>query len=181
MTDRDLLSRRGIITRLMGAAVITLPQTGLAQQRASGDNGIGGTGNRPSTNERDNGIGGTGNRIDFQQGGAGFIGTIQDFGSIIVNQTRVNYPDTVSVRIDAENKTASDMRRGHIASFFAESGADGPQTSQIIIVHEVIGPVQAMSGRNLIVFGQSVLLPAANSAKGAFCWRYGGSQRPSSA
>jgi hypothetical protein len=112
------------------------------------DNGIGGTGSVWAMPEpSDNGIGGT-----------GVIGTIQDFGSIIVNGVHVSYPTDALIAIDGEQSEPSQMKIGQVASLVAEKKDQDYVTSRIEIIHEVIGEIETVSGRTLRLVGQKVEL-----------------------
>ena len=92
---------RRLVLRLLAGAALS-PGRAVAQE-APRDQGIGGTGARP-TEPPGQGVGqgvgqGTGEG-DRGIGGTGVIGTIRRFGSIVVNDLRIAYPDDVTVRID---------------------------------------------------------------------------------
>ena len=107
-------SRRHVLGLLASAAF--LPGRAPAQEAPIRDQGIGGTGARPTDTpgEGDRGIGGT-----------GVIGTIRRFGSIVVNDLRIAYPDDVAVRIDGAPARASDLRVGHVVRVVARSEGTG--------------------------------------------------------
>ena len=137
-------TRRLVLRLLAGAAL--LPGRAVPQE-APRDQGIGGTGARPDDmpGEGDRGIGGT-----------GVIGTIRRFGSIVVNDLRIAYPDDVSVRIDGVPARAADLRVGHVVHVVARADAGGLATRRIDVTREVVGPVESVSGGNLVVLGQRV-------------------------
>ena len=91
-------------------------------------------------------------------GGTGVIGTIRQFGSIIVNDLRIAYPKDVSVVIDGTKATAAALRIGHVVQVVAQRGGGQLSTAHISISSEVIGPVEVASATMLTVLGQSVLL-----------------------
>lgn len=137
-------TRRLVLRLLAGAALIP---TRVLPQEAPRDQGIGGTGARPtdSPGEGDRGIGGT-----------GVIGTIRRFGSIFVNDLRIAYPDDVAVRIDGAAAKVSDLRVGHVVRVVARPDAGGLATRRIDVTSEVVGPVEAVAKGGLTVLGQSV-------------------------
>ncbi|AWN34817.1 DUF5666 domain-containing protein [Methylobacterium radiodurans] len=142
-------SRRLVLGLLAGAAL--LPGRLPAQEAPVRDQGIGGTGARPTDapGEGDRGIGGT-----------GVIGTIRRFGSIVVNDLRIGYPDDVAVHIDGAPARASDLRIGHVVRVVARlaggGSAGGLTTRRIDVTSEVVGPVQAVGRNSLTVLGQRV-------------------------
>ncbi len=110
------------------------------------DQGIGGTGAAPPTEDADRGIGGT-----------GVIGTIRKFGSIIVNDLRITYAPDVLVRIDGRAATVADLRIGQVVRV-AASGTDGALSTRVIdVTSEVVGPVDRTDGKQLTVLGQRVV------------------------
>ncbi|MGU3359770.1 DUF5666 domain-containing protein [Methylobacterium sp. M6A4_1b] len=121
------------------------------------DQGIGGTGARPSPPPGD-GPNGEGDR---GLGGTGVIGTIRKFGSIIVNDLRITYPKDVQVRIDGRPATAGDLRIGHVVRVVALQADSTLSTSRIDVTSEVVGPVEAIRPGGLTVLGQHVALPPA--------------------
>ena len=116
-----------------------------ALRRAPGqpsDRGIGGTGFVPGD---DRGIGGT-----------GVIGTIRKFGSIVVNDLRIAYAPDVDVRIDGRPATVADLRIGQVVRV-AALGSDGTYSTRTIdVTSEVVGPVERISRRQMVVLGQTV-------------------------
>ncbi|TXN63484.1 hypothetical protein FV232_23235, partial [Methylobacterium sp. WL30] len=137
-------TRRLVLRLLAGAALV--PGRALPQE-APRDQGIGGTGARPTDTpgDGDRGIGGT-----------GVIGTIRRFGSIVVNDLRIAYPEDVSVRIDGVAARAADMRIGHVVHVVAHAEAGGLATRRIDVTSEVVGPVERVAEGALVVLGQSV-------------------------
>lgn len=138
-------SRRLVLGLLAGAAF--LPGRPPAQEAPIRDQGIGGTGARPTDTpgEGDRGIGGT-----------GVIGTIRRFGSIVVNDLRIAYPDDVAVRIDGAPARASDLRVGHVVRVVARPEGGGLATRRIDVTSEVVGPVEAVGRNSLTVLGQRI-------------------------
>lgn len=160
MSAPPLLSRRRflLLASLLSGAKAFAGDNG----KWTGDNGIGGTGYRPG----DNGIGGTGYRPgDNGIGGTGFVGVIRKFGSVYVNGQRIAYPDDAMIEIDGARVEARDMRIGQVARLVAERRGDGWTTSRIVIVSEVVGPVERVSGKRVEVLGQRVQLPNRKIAR----------------
>ena len=115
---------------------------------APGDQGIGGTGFslRPADEEGDRGIGGT-----------GVIGTIRKFGSIIVNDLRIAYPQDATVRIDGRPASVADLKLGQVVRVAAARGSDGGLSTHVIdVTSEVVGPVERVSPKTMTVLGQTV-------------------------
>lgn len=148
MSAGRVLSRRRFLflASLLGGVKAFAAESG----KWSGDNGIGGTGYRPG----DNGIGGT-----------GFIGIIRKFGSVFVNGERIAYPDHAIIEIDGVRVEARDMRIGQVARLVAERRDEGWTTDRIVIVSEVVGSVERISGKRVDVLGQRVQLPNAKIAR----------------
>jgi hypothetical protein len=90
-------------------------------------------------------------------GGTGVIGTIRQFGSIIVNDLRIAYPHDVAVVIDGIPKPATAMRIGHVVEVVAQGPENDLSTGRIVITSEVIGPVETVSPTMITVLGQSIL------------------------
>lgn len=156
MSTSPRVTRRGLFG-LLGALSATPVIAAPSQPR---DVGIGGTGYAPTTSGgEDRGIGGT-----------GFIGTIQRFGSIVVNDVRISYPPGASVRIDGEMRRTRDLRIGHVVRVVARPGRDSLSTAAIEVESEVVGPILALSGDMLDVMGQSVDI---RGLPRAFWWRKG--------
>ena len=141
-------TRRLVLRLLAGAALLPVPAM---PQEAPRDQGIGGTGARPDDRpgqgigDGDRGIGGT-----------GVIGTIRRFGSIVVNDLRIAYPDDVGVRIDGVPARAADLKVGHVVHVVAHAEAGGLATRRIDVTREVVGPVESVAEDGLVVLGQSI-------------------------
>lgn len=156
MTKRLALTRRAVLAAL-GAAT-ALPRGAIAAPEKPRDVGIGGTGFAPEGQSgSDRGIGGT-----------GFTGTIQRFGSIVVNDRRIAYGPDVPVTIDGQARSARDLRIGHVVRVVAQSGSGGLATDAISVDNEVVGPVTAVDGDGIEVLGQRVVLAGAPRS-----WRKG--------
>ena len=142
------LTRRQVFGLLLSTAIsLVLVRRGLAGpvDPSNPDQGIGGTGVAPSTNESDRGIGGT-----------GVIGTIRKFGSIIVNDLRIAYPQDAEVRIDGQPAAVSDLRIGQVVRVAAAGPDSALSTHTIDVTSEVVGPVEKVGAKQLIVLGQKV-------------------------
>ena len=142
MTDSKQLGRRRFLAFLASTALVT------TLGRACGaplDRGIGGTGAAPSADETDRGIGGT-----------GVIGTIRKFGSIVVNDLRIAYPQDAEVRIDGRLASVSDLKLGQVVRVHASGPADGLSTRRIDVASEVVGPVERIEPKQVVVLGQTV-------------------------
>jgi hypothetical protein len=147
------LSRRGLMALLAGAVSVPL-QAWPAGSQSAGDRGIGGTGFAPSSSSDDRGIGGT-----------GFVGTIQRFGSIIVNDARISYPPKARVTVDGRVASVGDLRLGQVVSVAAErSSQGGLSTSAIVVSHEVVGRVRSVSGGLANVLNQRIDLSLLEGA-----------------
>lgn len=145
MTGRPPLRTRRQMLGLLGVFT-TVTASDLAAQTAGRDRGIGGTGLAPTSGSgEDRGIGGT-----------GFVGTIQRFGSIIVNDARITYPAHVAVRIDGKARRASDLRIGHVVHAVAVPESDRLTTRTIIVESEVVGPILSLAENTIEVMGQTV-------------------------
>lgn len=129
------------------------------------DQGIGGTGARPTPPPAD----GTEQTGDRGIGGTGVIGTIRRFGSIVVNDLRIAYPKDVVVRIDGAPASVSDLRIGHVVRVVAHADGSALSTRRIDVTSEVVGPVEASGEGTLTVLGQRVALPAAQAGR----WKTG--------
>lgn len=139
-----LLSRRHFL--LAGAVAL---QTVLASKALAGgsdaeDRGIGGTGASISGDQTtDHGIGGT-----------GIVGTIQGFGSIIVNDVRIPYETSTPIFIDGRRVSANAMRVGHLVRVLVSKG----NAKSIYVTSEVIGPIERLDNSSMTVLSQRVEL-----------------------
>lgn len=158
MTGDWPLTRRAAARLLAGWAAAL--GSGLAAAAAGPrDRGIGGTGVGAPTDPDDRGIGGT-----------GVIGTIQRFGSIVVNDLRIAYPDTATVTIDGRPAAIGDLRIGQVVRVAASRRDGRLSTALIDVVSEAAGPIERLSPTLLRVLGQSVLIGGVeNGAR----WRVG--------
>ncbi|GJD58176.1 DUF5666 domain-containing protein [Methylobacterium dankookense] len=141
------LNRRRALRLLAGLGGLLLPRLAPAQEAPIRDQGIGGTGARltEAPGEGDRGIGGT-----------GVIGTIRRFGSIVVNDLRISYPEDVAVRIDGAPAKAADLRIGQVVRVVARPEGSGLATRRIDVTSEVVGTVEAVGRDRITVLGQRV-------------------------
>lgn len=149
MTEKPVISRRSL---LVGLWLAGSSSSAWAQVGRASDQGIGGTG---ITRGHDQGIGGT-----------GIVGIINRFGSIFVNGERISYAPDIPVWIDGEPASAKALRIGHLARVLTPPQADGSLvTHGISVVSEVIGPIESVKDREMIVLGQRII------AAGHESWR----------
>ena len=148
MSRRWLMSRRRL-TRLLASLVAGLPFAAYAEDPVPSEpEGLEPPQPMPiDKRQRDRGIGGT-----------GVIGTIRQFGSIVVNDLRIAYPPGVAVIIDGIAKSSAAMRIGHVVEVVAQGRREGLSTRRIVITSEVIGPVETVSATMITVLGQIVLV-----------------------
>ncbi|BCB20227.1 hypothetical protein [Bosea sp. ANAM02] len=157
MSGRLALTRRALLA-FLGSAAAWRPA--IAAPERPRDVGIGGTGFAPEGSAgSDRGIGGT-----------GFVGTIQRFGSIIVNDSRIAYAQDVPVTIDGLVRSARDLRIGHVVRVVARPDAGGLVTNTIAVEREVVGPVTAVYRDGFDVLGQAVQMRSGEPSKR---WRKG--------
>jgi len=151
-------TRRGLLRLLSGAALVLLPCPARpAPDEPIRDQGIGGTGARPGEGELGEG--------DRGIGGTGVIGTIRRFGSIVVNDLRIAYPEDVQVHIDGTPATARDLRIGQVVRVIAREEGKGLSTRRIDVTSEVVGPVERADKTGLTVLGQRVVGARAGAWK----------------
>lgn len=158
MTRRFALTRRAMLAAL--GAMAASQRHALAAPERPRDVGIGGTGVVPE------GQGGSDRGI----GGTGFIGTIQRFGSIFVNDRRIAYEPDVPVTIDGLRQSVRDLRIGHVVRVVARPDRTGLITDAIDVDSEVVGPITAIHPGAIEVLGQKVLVGGAKSRRS---WRKG--------
>ncbi len=115
--------------------------------------------------DRDRGIGGTGvvdqPSGDRGLGGTGVIGTIRDFGSIIVNDMRISYSSYALLEIDGEPAPLVDLRIGQVANVVVAAKTESSttpvlETERITVVNEVVGPIASVGKGAFTVLGQTV-------------------------
>ncbi|MBB2807530.1 UNVERIFIED_ORG: hypothetical protein GGD44_000627 [Rhizobium esperanzae] len=135
------ISRRQFL--LGGIALQVLgPELAAAQPTGTSDHGIGGSGLS---------IGG-GENEDHGIGGTGIVGTIQGFGSIIVNNVHIPFSPTTPIEIDGRRVRASAMKVGHVARVLLT----GKRAARITIVSEVQGRIDRMNTTGIAVLGQKI-------------------------
>ena len=121
----------------------------VAQDPPGEDRGIGGTGVAPSDSAerlgQDRGIGGT-----------GVIGTIRQFGSIVVNDLHITFAPSVRVTIDDRVATPRDLRLGHVVELLARRRPGSLDTTEIAVRSEVVGPVESTDKDGFKVLGQRI-------------------------
>jgi hypothetical protein len=162
MSRHRLATRRSILKGFAAAVSILFAPSRRAAAESFLDRGIGGTGavSAPKEPEGDRGIGGT-----------GVIGTIQRFGSIIVNDLRISYPQDVSVSLDGEPAKVSDLKIGQVVRVVADRRAAGLSTRKIEVASEVVGRIDGVSLGRFNVLGQTVSLAGLSGADSQ--WRIG--------
>jgi len=160
VTKGPVISRRLLLKGIWLAGTSSV----VAQSRAGGDHGIGGTG---ISGGSDQGIGGTGigRGNDHGIGGTGIVGAIQRFGSIFVNGERITYASDVPVRIDGAAASAKALRIGQVARVVAVRQANGTLATRAInITSEVAGPIESIKAGSITVLGQTVLTAGSESS-----------------
>nr|WP_162894656.1 DUF5666 domain-containing protein [Rhizobium terrae] len=141
------LSRRGFLFLAAGLQFCSVREVlGNDRPIAQNDHGIGGTGLSVDGGD-DNGIGGT-----------GIVGTIQRFGSIIVNDKRVTYDRSTPVFMDGVRSTTDAMRLGHVVRIVLSNNSIQPHASAIHVTSEVKGRIEAIDRGRMTVLSQSVEL-----------------------
>ncbi|WP_298966896.1 DUF5666 domain-containing protein, partial [uncultured Methylobacterium sp.] len=156
-------SRRRVLHWLAAAAGLLVPRPARPAGDRVLDQGIGGTGIRPGPGqdpEGDRGIGGT-----------GVVGTIRDFGSIVVNGLRIAYPADAAVTIDGRPASVAALRLGQVVRVVARQDGSGLATGRIAVEREVTGPVEAVARGRLRVLGQRVTTAGLIGPAGT--WRVG--------
>ncbi|MFD2249118.1 hypothetical protein FHS82_002877 [Pseudochelatococcus lubricantis] len=133
MTSPSAFSRRTFLAGLAGIGSVSLVGPGKANDEETkpyaGDRGLGGT---------------------------GFIGTIQRFGSIIVNDSRIGFRPDVRVTLDGNPASVGDLRIGQVVQTVARTDGEGFTTTHIAVVSEVVGPIDRITQTGLTVLGQQV-------------------------
>ncbi|HQT38752.1 MAG TPA: DUF5666 domain-containing protein [Acidocella sp.] len=158
-----------LIYRVVGALCFVVGASGaFAQSQETG--GIGGTGIAQETG----GIGGTG--ISPQEtggiGGTGLTntgqriigyGTIQAFGSIIVNGRDYGLTAHTGLTIDGQAAPLADLQVGQRALVSARVRQPGQQVAtEVSVTHAIIGPISAKTSGGFSVLGQRIV-PAAGA------------------
>lgn len=147
-----VLSRRGFMTLVARGSALWGGRALAGDADPRVDRGIGGTGAAPIDPDdvlgQDRGIGGT-----------GVIGTIQRFGSIVVNGLRIGFPPEVAVTIDGRPATAGELRVGHVVRVLARHQQGALATVAIAAESEVVGPLDAVGEGTIEVLGQRIVVP----------------------
>jgi len=135
-----------ISRRLFLLAGVSLPLVVAARavaQQATGDHGIGGSGLSVTSGgeNEDHGIGGT-----------GIVGTIQGFGSIIVNGVHIPFTMATPVFIDGKRVSTNAMHIGHVVRVLLS----GERAQHIMIVSEVQGRIDRISRNGMTVLSQDI-------------------------
>ncbi|UTS93856.1 MULTISPECIES: DUF5666 domain-containing protein [Rhizobium] len=135
------ISRRQFL--LGGIALqVLMPAMTAAQPTGTSDHGIGGSGLSIAGGENeDHGIGGT-----------GIVGTIQGFGSIIVNNIHIPFSATTPIDIDGRRAPASAMKVGHVVRVLLA----GKRAARIAIISEVQGRIDEMGKTGMTILSQTV-------------------------
>ncbi|EJT02111.1 DUF5666 domain-containing protein [Rhizobium sp. CCGE 510] len=136
------ISRRQFL--LGGIALqVLIPAITAAQPTGTSDHGIGGSGLS---------IQGGGENEDHGIGGTGIVGTIQGFGSIIVNNVHIPFNAATPIEIDGRRVPASAMKVGHVARVLLT----GKRAARITIVSEVQGRIDRIDKTGIRILSQSV-------------------------
>ena len=138
----SMISRRQFL--LGGIALqVVRPEFAAAQPSGTSDHGIGGSGLS---------IQGGGENEDHGIGGTGIVGTIQGFGSIIVNNVHIPFSETTPIEIDGRRAPASAMKVGHVARVLLT----GKRAARIAIVSEVQGRIDRIDKTVITILSQTV-------------------------
>jgi hypothetical protein len=113
----------------------------------------------------DRGIGGTGiddsaiQTADRGIGGTGIVGVVTGFSSVCVDGLEVSYGSTTTVSMAGSSATVDQLRAGQVVAIDATQSATGLRARNILVRHEVTGPVQSVSTDGVLtVAGQRVVL-----------------------
>lgn len=142
-----VLSRRQL---LLGSVALQL--FGALPAEARGKSGGSASGNG------DHGIGGSGLSVhgseneDHGIGGTGIVGTIQGFGSIIVNGVHIPFTRKTPVTIDGKRVWTQAMQIGHVVRVLL----DGNRAKRIAITSEVLGRIDRIGALSLSIRHQRI-------------------------
>ncbi|WHO75624.1 DUF5666 domain-containing protein [Rhizobium sp. BT03] len=130
---------------LLGGIALPLlrAEPAAAQSTGTSDHGIGGSGLS---------IQGGGENEDHGIGGTGIVGTIQGFGSIIVNNIHIPFSARTPIEIDGRRVPASAMKVGHVARVLLT----GKRAARITIVSEVQGRIDRIDKTGIRILSQTV-------------------------
>jgi hypothetical protein len=145
MSEIIFLSRRRFGGLFVAGAASLFAAPGLSAVRGPKDQGIGGTGSPVHSHNVDQGLGGT-----------GLAGTIEGFGSLFVNGCEVALPRHANVLFDGQPARIAALKVGHVVRLYAERRSGGLSTCAVEATSEVVGPVDRVGDRSLIVMGQQV-------------------------
>ena len=140
---RLLLSRRRFLLGSAAALQMALTSNALAAGSDPEDRGIGGTGAS---------ISGADPATDHGIGGTGIVGTIQGFGSIIVNDVHIPYAASTPIFIDGRRVSADAMRIGHVVRVLVSKG----NAKSIYITSEVTGRIEHLDRSGMTVLSQRI-------------------------
>ena len=132
------------------------PVNALAAIESTGNSGIGGTGHQlpviPS--HLLSAHGGEGDGI----GGTGIIGVIAGFGSICVAGQEIHYDHRTPVFVDGKPAVHNAFGLGQMVSARVRETSEGFVAVEILVLHEVRGPVEAVSReqRAFRILGQNI-------------------------
>ena len=152
--SEDRIRPPGLTRRAVAAMLVEIGFGWMSRAAAQGlpgeDRGIGGTGAVPADPAerlgQDRGIGGT-----------GVVGTVRQFGSIVVNDLHVTFDPKVRVSIDDLPATLRDLRLGHVVEVLARGPSGRLTTDDIVVRNEVVGPVDSIEKDGFTVLGQSIV------------------------
>lgn len=93
-------------------------------------------------------------------GGTGIVGTLTDFGSLIVNGMRITMDGGTDIRDTRGILAAENLRIGQTLTIEARRNGDGIIASRVEVTYPVVGPVSdvAPDGRSALVAGLRVRL-----------------------
>ncbi len=131
--------------------------------RATGGEGMGGTGAPEARGGDDGGIGGTGIWSGGDEdgvGGTGIEGAITSFGSICVNGLRVGFDDGTPITRDEKRVPASRLAIGDVVRVSAERRDGALRARSIELRNEVFGVIDRIDAARgaLVVLGQRVIV-----------------------
>ena len=152
------------LRRLQIATLLVLLTHGIAfaDGEDDTDRGIGGTGFTPDIIITEN-IMATLFSDDRGIGGTGVVGTIDDFGSIWVNDLEVEYDADTQIQIDGNAANATQLRLGQQVQAQIELRDGKVYASNITIQHEVIAQVESLDlqANTLTVMGQQITVDSS--------------------
>lgn len=95
-------------------------------------------------------------------GGTGIVGTLTDFGSLIVNGLRVEIPADLAVETALGTVSQGQLALGHTLTIEANRPGSNLTAQRVRLVHPVIGQVQSPTpdGKQLVVGGIPIMVEA---------------------